>query len=411
MLSTLKNAVPATLAITALAAGLAAQTPPRILALTENAPVLAQIDATCNVTSCTPPLGPAITPWAGGTAHDPRDRNTWISDGLVLRKVDPRGGCVPSCPVITPAFATAATPITGLAFNEELQRLFISYSNNRIAWFNAAGCTLAYLGDCFVPVPVNHVLTALATEDATQEIYYSSSPFLGGLPNPDSLVYRASQFAPCAPLCPPFRVPDCTPGVFTRLITGLAFDSCTRELHITDGWSVTSVTNTWFCQPTITACCPAPVITSGDRMTGLCVLPSTEVSVGGNCFSGTSPVCPTMKHVLRGDPTLGNLGFALDLVDAPAGSIAYVFFGLGGCVPPGTTFSGLICAPVLPPTFYSAMFTVGAGCNATASIPFPIPNIPFFCGITISSQYIGQMPPSWAGSYVSNCLTWSISAS
>ncbi|MCA8944321.1 MAG: hypothetical protein KDB80_17275 [Planctomycetes bacterium] len=397
------------LSAVALSATLSAQSPTRILALTENIPQLSQIDInTCTEVPCNPPLGAAVAPWAGGTAHDPRDRMTWISDGLVLMKVDPRGGCTPICTPFTPPFVTPGVEITGLAVNEELQRLYISYSDNRIATFSAVGCALTYVSDCVVPVPPNHIIAGLATEDTTQEIYYASSAWLGPSSAPFSLLYRASQFSPCVPLCTPFQIPDCTSGAFFRLVTGLGFDSCTRELHVTDGWQITSVTNLWTCAPFITQCCPQ-VITSGDTMTGLCVLPSTEVPFGNMCFGGTSAVCPGMRHVLRGDPTIGNLGFALDLINAPGGSIAYLFLGLGPCSSfAGTTFSGLICANLYPTSFIQAVFVPGTGCSGNVSIPFPLPNIPFFCGITLSSQFIGQIPAAWSGSYVSNCLSWTI---
>lgn len=396
------------LATTALTTTLTAQTPPRVLALTENLPQLAQIDLpTCTATVCNPPLGPAITPYAGGTAHDPRDRHTWISDGVQLMKVDPRNGCTPLCTPFVPPFVTSAVLITGLAVNEELQRLYISYSDNRIATFNAVGCAISPVSSCFAAVPTNHIISGLATDDLNQEIYYASGPWSGALPVPFAQLYRASQFAPCAPLCPPMSIPDCS-GALLREVTGLGYDSCNRELFVSDHFQVIALTNTFFCAPTITQCC-FQVIPSGDRITGLCVLPSTEVPFGNMCFGGTSPVCPTMAHTLRGDPTLGNLGFALDLQNAPANSIAYLFMGLGPCGGPGTTFSGLLCNFLYPTSYMGATFTGGTiGCTGSASIPFPLPNMPFLCGLTLSSQYIGQIPPTWSGNYVSNCLSWTI---
>ncbi len=383
-----------------------AQTPPRILALTEATPFLAQIEpTTCNMNVCTPPFSPAVAPYAGGTAHDPRDRMTWISDGVMLMKVNARGTCAPSCPPITAPGLVAGSVVTGLAFNEETQQLFISYSDNRIATFFAVGCTYTFLSQCTPSVPPNHAISALATDDATGEIYYASSAWFGASSVPFGQIYRAPQSSPCTPVCPAFPVDDCT-GILMFEITGMSYDSCRRELAVTDGLSLVGVTNTFLCQPLILWCC-APLAVLGERITGLCQLPSTEVSGGNACVSGTAPPCPG-QHVLGGDPTIGNLGFSLDLINAPSG-LAVLFLGLGPCAGPGTNY-GILCNNVLPPYFNSTL-TSGPPCGATASIPFPLPNLTVLCGITLCSQYAGLVPPGVSGTFVTNHLSWTITSS
>ncbi|MBK8976217.1 MAG: hypothetical protein IPM29_09835 [Planctomycetes bacterium] len=81
-------------------------------------------------------------------------------------------------------------------------------------------------------MPTNHVVSALATFDAQQRLFYSTSPWNG--PGIDAQVVIASQGAPCVPTCPPFHLVD-TAGVNMPFITGLAFQPCRSTLEATDG--------------------------------------------------------------------------------------------------------------------------------------------------------------------------------
>ena len=113
-----------TITACALAAFGSAQTTPEVLALTDAAPLLARIDTTsCTVSVCAPAIAPAVPPYAGGVAHDPRDRATWLSNGTDLCKVDARTGCATVCASFPAPNLSAGTYVTGLAFNEQTQRL------------------------------------------------------------------------------------------------------------------------------------------------------------------------------------------------------------------------------------------------------------------------------------------------
>ena len=379
-----------------------AQTPSQILALTDSGPVLAQIDpGNCNVAICPPAIGTAVTPWAGGVAHDPRDRSTWLSDGLSMVKVDARLGCNTVCGPFPAPNLSPGVVVTGLACNEELQLLFVSRSDNTIYTYAYSGCTLTFQSSCTLTVPTNHIVSGLATDDAQHFLFYSTSPWLG--PGPATQIVVAFQAAPCVPLCTPMPVNDCS-GAPVAFVTGLGFDPCSGTLEITDGVQVISSLYIHPCVLVPIHCCPG---VPGARLVGLCVLPATEVSSGPTCFNGSAPGCLAMQHVLRGDPAIGNLGFALDLVNCPASSIAMCFIDIGnGCNNANYSLCSLM--PTVP-LWASMQFVPGSGCNGFASMPLPLPNAPAVCGMILSTRWAGWMVPGGpADHYVSNCLTWMI---
>lgn len=126
--------------------------------------------------------------------------------------------------------------VTGLACNEETQRLFISHSNNVIHTYGAVGCSLTLQSSCTLTLPSNHMVTGLATDDANQLIFIGSSPWNG--PGPVSEVNIALQAAPCAPVCFPTQVVDCS-GFNVPFITGLGYDPCRQSLIVSDLSQVT----------------------------------------------------------------------------------------------------------------------------------------------------------------------------
>ncbi|MBK8976216.1 MAG: hypothetical protein IPM29_09830 [Planctomycetes bacterium] len=117
-----------------------------------------------------------------------------------------------------------------------------------------------------------------------------------------------------------------------------------------------------------------------------------------------------MQHLLRGDPTIGNLGFALDLVNCPAPSVAMAFVDIGSnCA---TTNFGLCSLMPSAPIWASMQLATGSGCNGSATFGLPIPNLPALCGIILSTRWAGWMvgggPPDH---FVSECQTWMITGS
>jgi len=116
---------------------------------------------------------------------------------------------------------------------------------------------------------------------------------------------------------------------------------------------------------------------------------------------------------VRGDPAIGNFGFALDLIGAPSGTFAFLRFNAGACLP-GTNFGGVLCDFVPFSNLASCSFvpTGGTtGCSGSASCPLPLPALGALCGITLSTRWFGIEIPTITNNYVSNCLTWTISGS
>ncbi len=412
------------LKIVAVAAALAAScmgtalAQPQILASTDNPISLMTITRTsCTSTSCVPaglttPLPPV---YAGGVAHDPRDRGTFVTDGQVLVKVNPRTGCAPICgPIPFPGLG-AGLYVTGLAFNESTQTLFASVSNNTLRRYTVGNvsctggsCTLTFQNQCALTVPVNHLVSGLATDDASNRIIYASAPWLG--PSPfGALVYEASQTTPCVLTCGPTQLNDCN-NLPIGTVTGLGYDPCGAQLFACDGRPfLFQFTRNAGCTYVANNCCFA--FPPGVRSTGLCVLPETEVSVGGPCRAGLVPVC-NQTHTLSGDATIGNSSFALRLSTAPGASLYVAAFDIGPCFALG--WLPLLCRTV-PPNFWCNGLTTGVcnACNGTACCPFPLPLNPALCGTQVSSLFFGLHFPcagfNLADNWASNCVQWVIS--
>ncbi len=391
---------------------------PEVIGLT-NSPtglhdVYMQDPTTCLIRRCRPPIGLAPVPWAGGTAHDPRDRFTWITDGVQIAKVDPRNLCNVACP---PASIPGIGPndyVTGLAFDSITGTLYATVSDNTIREFSVTGCQLQPTAQCSVTLPLNFVLSGCATDDESGSIWYSAAVWVGPTPTPPAaIVYKAPLSAPCRASCR-FTVPDCAGNLITR-ITGLGYDPCRDVLWVTDGTQVIGVrempTPTTPCQIQQVQCCPNLGLSAS--FIGLGVLPATERSDGRPCGTGACPVCTSMVHRLRGDPVIGSAVFALELRQYPGQSFAFLLFNAGQCMPPGFPF---LCAPVLvplaPPPIvvgpYAPTGTLGM-CDAGVAQPLPIPLDPSICGQDFATQWIGICSDATGlGNFVSNCLSWTV---
>ncbi len=403
----------AVLAATVLSTVASAQSTPRVIGLTRNTPlVLSQDVATCNPTTCPValPAPSTIAGFVGGTCVDPRDRGVFVSNGLQMAKIDPRStACVPLCPVLPVPNTTPNNPVTGLAYNESTNILYITDGSNVIRWYSVGGgCQLSLIFRCLPPIGAGEVLTGCATDDLNGLIFYSTA--LPGTPG--GRVYVAPQTNPCAVLCVHF-IANCGTLNMGPLV-GLAFDSCARVLYATDGRVVVGHQfNSITCAlgPQVQCC----INTVGDPYVGLCLLPSTETSNGPSCTSLPCPSCPSMTHDLTGDPTIGNPSFSLDLSNAPGGSAAWLVLNVGPCAGPGV-LSPPLCAPLLVPFAppWLTLGPIGTGgavgtCTGNVNLNLAIPLSPLFCGLTLSTQYLGFC--GGGGFFVSNCLSWTIGAS
>ena len=389
--------------VVATSAAVSAQTPQRLIGFTNTGNVLMQDVVTCSPSGCNPlGIGAPTNPFWGGTAYDPTTRSAWISDGLLLAKVDPRTPCTPTCPVLPFPNTSPNNPVTGLAFNEVTNTVFVTDASGVIRWYSVAGgCQLSIIGRCIAPVPLGMRLTGCATDDVQGRIFYCATNGVAG-----GMVFVAPQTNPCAVVCS-FPVTTCGANLMGPL-QGLAFDPCTSSVWATDGRLSTQRPVSASCAvgPEL-QCCVNPTLSG---YTGLCLVPATEASAGVNCQDASCATCPTMEHSLFGDPTIGNPSFALALEDAPSGSSAFLFFNIGACTGPGV-LSPPLCGPLLvpvapPPGSFGPLPVPGVGCGDIV-VPVTLPLFPAICGLTFSTQWVGICPTG--GTFSTNCVSWTIS--
>ncbi len=388
-----------------LAAALPAQTGGRLLGLTEQIPSILNTDVgACVQTSCALAGFPAATaPSHGGAAYDATTRGLWITNGLVIGRVDPRGGCAEVCSVAPIPRVSASNPATGLAHSAATQQLFVTDASNNILIFRTSGCALSFVSRCAITPPVGEVLSGAACDDSTGTLFYCTADPTGA----GGTVFAAPLSDPCNPFC---RIPldRCAMIPLTGL-TGLAYDACQKTLYVAGRIIVQLRFDRGSCAFTGSRCC---VSASNDPMVGLGWMPPTEASVGTSCTAGACTSCPAMVHALRGDPVVGSASFRVTLENAPAGAVAFLALGAGACTPPGLSlpsFCGPILAPVGPTTtVFGPVPAVGStGCTGVAALSLRIPANPSLCGAPLGSQMIGLCG---TGTLVSNCLSWQVSS-
>ncbi len=391
------------LLLAAAATPLQAQSPTNVLALSDSTPVLARITpGLCTQSTCAPAIPSILSSFSGGVAHDPGDRATWICDGTTLLKVDPRNACNVVCPAMPVPGLPAGVEVTGLAYDQLLRQLYISRSDNQLDVFQASVCALTFLSTCALPVPTNHIVSGLAVDEVTGRLFYASSPWNG--PGGPTEINVSLQSNPCTPICPP-RVPVGSSGVVPD-ITGLGYDACRQTLVYTDSIDVYDLQVTGLCGFTAGSSCPG---VTGELLTGLCILPSTEVTTGPSCFNGTAPNCPTMQHSLRGDPAIGNLTFSLDLANFPGPSLALCLMDVGTSCN-AANFGLCQFVPSIPIWSSLTVHTAG-GCTGFASLLVALPPNASLCGVILSSRWAGWMFPGGpADHFVSECQTWMITS-
>lgn len=403
------------LSLALLAAPAVSQTPPGLIGLTRNLPLMLSIDTgTCLAQRCVPVFPTASTQpaWAGGTAYDPVRGGSWITNGVAIAEVA-QGTCATLCPVQPVPLSSPNAVATGLAYNESAGVLFVSDSLNNILTVKVSGCNLTVVNTCQTwPVSTtNPTIGGLATDDVNGLIFYSGSQWSGA---PNNIIFVAKQSTPCQYFCK-ILVPACTTGPLGP-ITGLAHDCCKNVLWATDGinWIAMSY-NLATCTGNVVTCCKLPFTT--EPLIGLCMLPSIATSkdqtaASKSCTAPICPACPAMEHTMVGQPTIGNPGFTLRLDNAPAASTGVLVLNLGACGA-GVPFG---CGQIFVPTagwIVLGPFGTGGGvgCTGGNALTLSLAPNPFFCGFTFSTQYAVICIGGGAfGTALSNCLSWAISA-
>jgi hypothetical protein len=400
-----------------LAAFAAAQTPNYLVGLTRNTPVVNKRDqTTCTqLPICAPPGFPpaAAQPYAGGTAYDPMRQGTWISNGFLLAEVD--DNCNYICPPAPAPLVSPNAVVTGLEEVESLNQVWMLDSFGNIYQMQYA-CPPAVLNICNTGLGLvgNNATGGLAVDECNRLVFYSYSNWVTGA----TQIHVATIALPCQTIQVATPTP-CAGSTVNRPVTGLACDGCRNILYMTDGFTTIGWNYTVLPGPVVVFgaqnCCtlPSPTPLGGDPMIGLAVRSGGATSLGPPCANGACPLCP-MVHSLRNSPNLGNAQFGLDLSSAPFGSLVWCIIGVGPCSAPGALVPPL-CGPVFTGPVLGTLgpnaTAAGFGCGAFTTFNMPLPVLPGFCGVVLSSQCVA-ICPSTAGTVIgtslSNCLSWEL---
>lgn len=387
-----------------LPAAALAQTPPNLIGVTLNAPLLHQsVHGSCTqLGNC--PLGlPAATLfyWPGGTAFDGGSDSVWVTTGQLLGRYSP-GTCAPNCGPIACPKSSAIAEATGLDLYDAGNELWTidsqgwitrSQNNCALGFVNAHNTGLSLSGFT--------ATTGITIDELRGLVFYSTADFSVG----SGTIYVAPLSNPGA-WYQTTPVSDCAAN--PTLITGLAVDAGNSVLYWTNGrgtfaWSYT------VAGPTVTftpgTCCiqatPFP-----DPYTDLSIRWGGATSTGLPCANGTCPACP-MQHLLRNAPLLGTT-LQLGLDQAPVGVPIWDFISIGSCTagitaPPAC---GLILVPLNSATIPLGfqITTGGTGCTGTTTFLLPLPANPALVGLPMASQCLGLCLPT--GTTLSNCLSF-----
>jgi hypothetical protein len=406
------------LVATALCAVASSQTPQVLIGLTSSAAagsnLYQQNWTTCAVRTCVPAIPPIPSPFAGGTAFNALDSTVWLTNGVVIGSFD-ADTCAVICPLAAVGGMPAGAVATGLAVNERNRSIYISDSMAGIQ-VRPVACPLPPGPRCVVfGVPATHTIGGLAYSDAMDLLFIAASDFNPANP-PLNTVLVTTRANPCTPVCV-FRPPTGCGGRVLGPIRGAAYDDCKGVIWLTDGLTEMGLAfSRANCGVQPAACCVrVPPVTQ--PYAGLCIRPSHAGGVGVNCTGVPCPACPTMAHVTIGDPTIGNPAFRLVLANAPAVRPAILAVGFSGCTPGialPPPWCGLLHIPLGPPPVVIGPISTagGVGCTGGITVNLGVPMNPAFCGMTLSSQYLGYCLVGPAiGTFMSNCLSWTITSS
>jgi hypothetical protein len=397
------------LSLAVLAAAAATQTPAHLVGITRVTPFLRhQSHAPCQVLAQCPlpmPGSAALPPFVGGTAWDPRRSGAWVSNGVLLAKVD--DNCAVLCP---PAPIPTLTPnafVTGMELVEGLNQLWLIDSLGFLHRYTNA-CPPTPLGVCntgLAPTAAGNVTTGLAVDELNGIVFLAHPVFPGG---PNRIVVTLPG-APCTPVSQ-FFLPPCFAAF--GAVLGLACDAGNRVLYATDGANTVGMSYAWAAPnvlPGPITCCPMPNI--AEPMIGLAIRPGRATSVGQPCANGTCAPCPQV-HVARNDPVLGNPIFTLGLDQAPAGALALLAVGVGPCMVPAPALPPL-CGPLhtvpLLGTIGPNLTGGGAVCDGSTSFTIALPLAPVLANQVFSSQCVTIcLGGGVLGFGMSNCLSWQL---
>jgi hypothetical protein len=255
-----------------------------------------------------------------------------------------------------------------------------------LPWNNSTCPPVPTKGGCFMPLSKLSTAGGLAYDEVRDLLYYTvSTP---GVTGPVNELFVASPTNACSLICK-VNLPACGTSTLLGMVTGLAYDSCTKTLYATDGQATMrlSMLDPRKCSIRLLDCCTKQA--GGGRYQGLAVVRGwTQQNVGNSCISKGCPYCPNLRTgVFGGDPALGNPDFGIEILNGPSGSLGTLAIGMGNCTA-GIPFlcGNLYLSLVSPVTVIPMGKLVGNQCQARAQLKVPIPVNSNLCGIKICLQ-------------------------
>jgi len=424
--------------------------------------------------------------YTGGAAYDGRHQGVWVSNGKKIALVDPKT-CEFLCKPVVPPLPPYSKPpngalgewekvINGLAFVESgkldsngqpaggpgwlfiawggrqnwVSRVEVSQDSNGAWTFKAEHKTFVIAGSTNV---TQGKIGGLAADDEGRYLILATSWFEPSTPPAPTKVHITSMdgdwskpvcqmvFPILDPstgqplgknnkICPNFPWGD---GKNTDAdITGLAYDSCTDRLFLTDGRltvygqlpiSLNKTSNKVECGAPIAGgkkafkiegCC-ANNLAAAEKYTGLALLPKRRGNMGTSCSTKACNSCPNMAAGTRGDPILGNSAFGITLTGAPSNYTASALaIGLGTCSSTGLELG--FCETVRVSTkpspillFFGPAKPATGTCGATALLPAPVPLDIALCKLEVSIQWLVECKGSPVGHAMTNCHSFRFS--
>lgn len=387
------------LAVAALAATVTAQGPSdRIIGYTASpspagSPPALQRQVLCNAAQrlCAA-IGAPVSAHAGGAAYDGARQTLWYTQGtrLVETLID---GCSTQCTVSAALALGASSVASGLTLQESTRTLWqleTIHGTAAVHQWSLRGCPPVAGPVCRIPLPTNrHVAGAIALDGRSGFLFYAASIF-GTASGPANVVLVASVASPCNVICQ-FRVDACDPITPLGPITGMAHDTCSDSLYVTDGRNVVQLrkTSSRPCDWQAVSCCTQPP--NNQRWYGVDVEPLHPRDIGRSCVGRGCPNCTDMRLVALGDPVIGNQLFGFRVEGGPTGGLAFLAFNIGDCQPHGVAF---LCGPIypalLPPLAIVPMgpLTGSATCRGAVTLPVPVPIDYGLCGGAMCFQGI-----------------------
>ena len=328
-------------------------------------------------------LGTTSNFWCGGTAYDPARGSLWVSDGAELVEIRLSDGVV-LCKMKAMIMNRSGV-VSGLAIDRKGRKLIqleTAQSYAGLRSYSIKTCPPTALRDgCTTTLPTGYYSGGLAYDDVEDLVYFSVTK--PGFQVPYNEVWVADGSNRCNILCK-VAVGGCV-HFFGTDSTGLAYDAAKKTIYMTFGGGTVpiQVVDPRKCQFKTGSCCTKQ---SNGTYAGLAWVPGwSSFKKGTSCLTKGCPFCSNLGLDLAGSPVIGNTEFGLTIHDGPTGAASIIAIGPMTCGK-GTHFlCGALWLPGGSFPLFSGVLT-GAQCQASTTLPLPVPVDTNLCGATLCVQ-------------------------